>query len=151
MRAVSHSVSALRHGLGAVLEGLLVALLLAALLLALSPVSNDARRLADTGNAFAGGHSRYPGTLTATPSTLRAGDYFSVSGCGYDTKLGNVKIGFTGGSWGSRLDADGCFTITDIPALSGDTLPPGTYEVSAYQSVHKKWTETGETTVTVVE
>jgi hypothetical protein len=34
--------------------------------------------------------------------------------------------------------------------LSGDTLPPGTYEVSAYQRVRKRWVETGETTVTVV-
>ena len=150
MRAVSHSMSFIRHGLGAVLEGLLVAAILAALLLALSPVSNDARRLADTGTAAAGGHSRYTGTLTATPRELRAGDYFTVSGCGYDTKLGNVKIGFTGGSWGSPLDSKGCFTITDIPALSGDTLPAGTYEVAAYQVVRNKWVETGETTIKVV-
>jgi hypothetical protein len=150
MRAVSHSVSALRHGLGAGLEGLLVAVLLAALLLALAPVSDDARRLADTGNAYAGRADRYPGTLRATPDRLQAGDMFTVSGCGYDTKLGNVKIAFTGGSWGSALDEDGCFTITHIPALSGDTLPAGTYEVSAYQYLHKKWVKTGDTTVTVV-
>lgn len=97
-----------------------------------------------------GGGSSYTGSLTATPNVLHAGDYFDVSGCGYDTSLGNVIIGFTGGSWGSPLDASGCFTISGIPALSGDTLPPGTYEVNAYQYVHNKWTETGETTVTVV-
>ena len=150
MRAVSRSTFVIRRGAGALLEGLLVAVLLAGLLLALSPVSNDARNLADTGNAFAGGHSRYAGTLWTSPSTVRAGDMFSVSGCGYDTSLGNVKVGFTGGSWGARLDADGCFTVGDIPALSGDTLPPGTYEVSASQYVHRKWTETGEATLTVV-
>jgi hypothetical protein len=41
-------------------------------------------------------------------------------------------------------------TVPDIPALSGDALPPGTYEVSAYQRVRGKLTETGETVVTVV-
>jgi hypothetical protein len=96
------------------------------------------------------GNNRYPGTLTATPNVLKAGDTFSVSGCGYDTSLGNVVVGFTGGSWGSPLDTNGCFTISGIPALSGDTLPAGTYEVTASQYVHNKWTETGNTTVTVV-
>jgi hypothetical protein len=96
-----------------------------------------------------GKHSRYSGTLTATPSVLHAGDYFTVSGCEYDTSLGNVIVTFTGGSWGSPL-VNGCFTITGIPALSGDTLPAGTYAVTASQYVHGKWTETGETTVTVV-
>jgi hypothetical protein len=93
--------------------------------------------------------NRYTGTLTATPNSLHAGDYFTVSGCGYSTALGNVVIGFTGGSWGSKLDSTGCFTITGIPALSGDTLPAGTYEVAAYQYVKGRLTEQGETTVTV--
>jgi len=104
----------------------------------------------DAGGGSNGGGGSYSGTLTATPNVLHAGDYFDVSGCGYDTSLGNVIVGFTGGSWGSPLDANGCFTIPGIPALSGDTLPPGTYEVTAYQYVHNKWTETGDTTVTVV-
>jgi len=96
------------------------------------------------------GGGSYSGTLTATPNVLHAGDYFTVSGCGYDTSLGNVIVGFTGGSWGSALDGNGCFTIAGIPALSGDTLPAGTYQVTANQYVHNGWTETGETTVTVV-
>lgn len=98
-----------------------------------------------------GGGGSYTGTLTATPNVLHAGDYFTVAGCGYDTSLGNVIVGFTGGSWGSALDGSGCFTIAGIPALSGDTLPPGTYEVTANQYVSGKLTETGDTTVTVVE
>ena len=53
------------------------------------------------GHALASG-KRYPGTLTATPNVLHAGDYFTVNGCGYDTSLGNVVIGFTGGSWALR-------------------------------------------------
>ncbi len=102
------------------------------------------------GGSPGGGSGSYTGTLTATPNVLRAGDYFDVSGCGYDTSLGNVIVGFTGGSWGSPLDSNGCFTIEDIPALSGDSLAPGTYEVRAYQLVRDRWTETGDTTVTVV-
>lgn len=100
--------------------------------------------------ALAGKPHSYSGTLTATPNVLHAGDEFTVSGCGYDTSKGNVIIGFTGGSWGSALDANGCFTIDHIPALSGDTLPDGTYEVSASQFNGKRWTETGDTFVTVV-
>jgi hypothetical protein len=94
--------------------------------------------------------AKYTGTLIATPNTLYAGDSFDVHGCAYNTALGNVVVGFTGGSWGSPLDADGCFTITDIPALAGDTLPDGTYDVTAYQYVRGKLTEQGETTVTVI-
>jgi hypothetical protein len=61
-----------------------------------------------------------------------------------------VIIGFAGGSWGSTPDTNGCFTIPHIPALSGDTLPDGTYEVSASQLNGKRWTEAGDTFVTVV-
>ena len=101
---------------------------------------------------YGGGPKRstYTGSLTATPNVLRAGDTFDVKGCGYNTAFGNVIIGFTGGSWGSPLDSNGCFSVAGIPALSGDTLPPGTYEVRAFQYVHNKWIETGDTTVTVV-
>ncbi len=99
---------------------------------------------------YGGPKKTYTGTLRATPNVLKAGDHFDVTGCGYNTSYGNVIIGFTGGSWGSPLDSDGCFTIKDIPALSGDTLPPGTYEVGAYQTVRNRWVETGDTTITVV-
>ncbi len=103
---------------------------------------------AGTHGGSSGGGS-YTGTLTANPDVLHAGDYFTVSGCGYDDEYGNVVVGFTGGSWGSALTA-GCFSIAGIPALSGDTLPAGTYPVTAYQYVNGKWTATGSTTVTVV-
>lgn len=99
--------------------------------------------------AKGGGRSKY-GTLAATPYVLHAGDYFTVSGCGYDPSLGDVLVGFVASSHTAALDSNGCFTVPDIPALSGDTLPPGTYEVSAYQRVRGKLTETGETVVTVV-
>jgi hypothetical protein len=97
-----------------------------------------------------GGGGGYTGWLEANPSTVQAGDYFDVHGCGYDTALGFVIVSFTGGSWPSTLDGDGCFTVTDIPALSGDTLAPGVYLVRALQYVHNNWTETGETSFTVV-
>jgi len=103
------------------------------------------------GTANAAKPARYSGVLTATPNTLHAGDYFDVTGCGYDPALGNVIVSFTGGGWGSPLDENGCFTISDIPALSGDTLPSGTYEVQAKQLVRNRWVETGDTTVTVVD
>jgi len=105
---------------------------------------------AGAGYGDSGKHNKYPGTLTATPTVLHAGDYFTVTGCGYDTSLGNVVVGFTGGSWGSALDSKGCFTIANIPALSGDTLPAGTYPVEAFQYVRGRLVETGETSVTVV-
>ena len=101
-------------------------------------------------SALAGKRNSYTGALTATPNVLHAGDYFDVHGCGYDTAMGNVIIGFTGGGWGSRLDENGCFTITDIPALAGDSLPAGTYEVTARQYDGRRWVETGDTYVTVV-
>jgi hypothetical protein len=105
------------------------------------------------GPASAGGRSpskRYGGTLTATPNVVHVGEHFDVTGCGYDTSLGNVIVGFTGGGWGAALDSEGCFEVTGIPALSGDTLPTGTYEVGAYQFVRDKLRETGETWVTVI-
>jgi len=104
------------------------------------------------GPATAGGSkgSRYAGSVWATPNVLHAGDAFTVAGCDYSTDLGNVIVGFTGGSWGSALDAGGCFSISDIPALSGDTLPAGTYEVTVSQLVRNRWRVTGETYVTVI-
>jgi len=105
----------------------------------------------NNGGGSGGGGNRSSGTLVASPNVLHAGESFDVSGCGYDASLGNVLVGFTGGSWGSPLDSNGCFTIQGIPALSGDTLPPGTYPVTANQYVSGELTRTGETTVTVVE
>jgi|ERR671923_1507777 hypothetical protein len=93
---------------------------------------------------------RYSGTLVATPDVLHSGDYFDVHGYGYDTQYGNVIVGFTGGAWGSPLDGNGNFTIAGIPALSGDTLPAGTYEVTVSQLVRGRWRVTGETYVTVL-
>ena len=106
-------------------------------------------------SALAGKRNSYTGSLTATPNVLHAGDYFDVKGCGYSTAMGNVILSFTAGGWGSPLsdpdgDGYGCFEIKGIPALSGDTLADGTYEVTASQFNGKRWVETGETTVTVV-
>jgi hypothetical protein len=100
--------------------------------------------------ALAAKPTRYAGQLWATPNVLHAGEKFTVSGCGYDPDSA-VIVGFTGGSWGATPDpVNGCFSVPDIPALSGDTLPPGDYPVSAYQLVRNRWKEVGETTVTVI-
>ena len=146
MRVGSALTSSTRHIVGVCVQALLIAAIVAALAFGIALANGHPF---GANSVFAAGN-KYPGTLTATPSTLQAGDYFNVTGCGYDRSLGNVIVGFTGGSWGSPLDANGCFTISHIPALSGDTLPAGVYDVSARQYVHKKWVETGETSVTVV-
>ena len=95
---------------------------------------------------------KYSPSLTVVPSVLKAGDSFNVSGCGYDKSYGNVIIGFTGGGWGSPIDANGCISVTGIPALSGDTLPSGAYPVTAYQYIKgngKKLGKVAETSLTV--
>jgi hypothetical protein len=96
------------------------------------------------------GNGGYPGSLWATPNVVHAGDELTVAGCGYDASYGGVVVAFAGGSWGAVPDADGCFSIPHIPALAGDTLPAGTYEVSAFQYVRKRLVERGATEVTVL-
>ena len=73
MRAVSTPGSFLRHSLAAGLEALLLAAVVAALLIALSPVSREAASLAGTGTAAARGSGAitvpdgvFAGTTTAT-------------------------------------------------------------------------------------
>jgi hypothetical protein len=92
----------------------------------------------------------YAPSLTADPNVVHAGDYFDVSGCGYDPNYGGVVVGFTGGSWG-QVPNGGCIDITGIPALAGDTLPAGTFPVTAYQYMEGKLTKVAETTLTVLE
>jgi hypothetical protein len=150
MKAVSIAASATRHTFGALVEALILVAIVASLVFGIAAVTGKSPSGASSALAAHGARSGYTGSLVATPAQLKAGDVFDVTGCGYDTSLGNVIVGFTGGSWGSALDSAGCFTISGIPALSGDTLPAGTYEVTALQYVRNRWRETGETTVTVV-
>jgi hypothetical protein len=150
VKAGSAAASGARHIAGVSLQALLIFGIVATILLALSPVSKPASELAGTGQAAAA-KARYSGYVRAEPNTVRAGESFDVYGCEYDTNLGNVIIGFTGGGWGSPLDANGCFEIEGIPALSGDTLPAGVYDVTVSQQVRGKWRVTGKTTVTVTE
>jgi hypothetical protein len=108
---------------------------------------------AGNGNANGNGNGNvavsYSPTLSANPNVVHAGDYFEVSGCGYNPDLGGVVVGFTGGSWG-QVPVVGCIDIAGIPALAGDTLPPGTYSVRASQYVDGRLTTVAETTLTVV-
>jgi hypothetical protein len=131
-----------RHAFEAVLEGSLVALLLVGLIAA---PTFAARGGGKGGHATTGASP----SLTVDPGQVRAGDPFDVSGCGFDAAQGNVIVTFTGGSWGSPLDG-GCFTITGIPALSGDTLNPGSYPVTAFQYVNGRWRAVTSTTIEVV-
>jgi hypothetical protein len=148
MKAGSAAASGVRHIAGVSLQALLIFAIAAAILLALAPISRPAGFLSGTGEADARGQS-YPGYVWANPDVVNAGDSFDVYGCAYDTKLGNVIIGFTGGGWGSPLDANGCFEIENVPALSGDTLAPGVYDITVSQQVRGKWRVTGKTTITV--
>jgi hypothetical protein len=148
MRRTAHGGKECRH-----MRRIIMLVAIVALALAVSPAlagkgGNGSGK--GGGNGQGKGSNRSAPTLVATPDVLHAGEYFDVSGCGYATEYGNVIVAFTGGSWGSPLDENGCFSIPDIPALSGDTLPPGTYSVTAYQYVNNGLRKTGETTVTVV-
>ena len=74
MRAISTAASAARHSLGAVAEAFLIAVIVAAVVLALSPVYQPANIIAGTGTAAAGRVTAkitvldgvYAGTTTAT-------------------------------------------------------------------------------------
>ena len=138
-----------RHATGVSVQAILIVAIAALLLLVFSPVYKPAEILSGTAAVDAAG-SRYGATLRADPSTVHAGDSFTVNGCGYDRADGNVIVSFAGGSWGSALDGDGCFSIAGIPALSGDTLAAGRYEIRALQKIGKRWRETGDTVLTVV-
>jgi len=135
-----------RHATGVSVQAILIVAIAALLLLVLSPVYKPAEILSGTSAVDA----RYGATLRADPSTVHAGDSFTVIGCGYDRADGNVIVSFAGGSWGSALDGDGCFSIAGIPALSGDSLDAGRYEIRALQKIGRRWRETGDTVLTVV-
>ena len=102
----------------------------------------------DGGNGNGNVTVTYTPTVTANPSVVHAGDYFTVSGCGFNSNHGGVVIGFTGGSWG-QVPSGGCINIAGIPALSGDTLPAGTYPVRAFQYIAGDLTQVAETILTV--
>ena len=133
-----------RHIAEAVLEGTLVSLLVVGLVAGTTFAGKG-------GNGRGGGNASVTGgpSLTVNPQRVHAGDMFDVSGCGFDAEQGNVIVTFTGGSWGSPLNG-GCFTISGIPALSGDTLSPGNYAVTAFQYVSGRWRSVTSTTVEVV-
>lgn len=96
--------------------------------------------------------AKYSPSLTLSPDAVPMGDYFEVSGSGFNPIYGNVIIGFTGGSWGGPVEADGTFSIGPIAARSGDSLPAGDYPVTAYQVLNThsgKFVEVAEATLTV--
>jgi hypothetical protein len=149
MQAGSTAARGVRHIVGVSLQALVIFAIIATILLALAPVYKPANVLSGAGNVGAATRTKYSGYAWVDPAVVNAGDYFDVYGCNYDTKLGNVIVGFTGGAWGSPLDGKGCFEIDGIPALSGDTLAAGVYDVNVYQQVRGRWKITGGTTITV--
>jgi hypothetical protein len=149
MKAGSTAARGARHIVGVSLQALLIFAIVATILLALAPVYKPANVLSGAGSVGAAAKHQYAGYSWTDPATVNAGDYFDVYGCSYNTSLGNVIVGFTGGAWGSPLDGKGCFDIEGIPALSGDTLAAGVYDVNVYQQVRGRWRITGSTTITV--
>lgn len=148
MKAGSAAASGARHVIGVSLQALLIFAIVGLIVLALGPSYKPADFLAGTARVDAA-KQKYSGYAWAEPNVVQAGDYFDVYGCDYDTKLGNVIVGFTAGGWGSPLDEDGCFEIEGIPALSGDSLAAGVYDITISQEVRGRWRVTGSTTITV--
>jgi hypothetical protein len=87
MRAASFTASLVRHAFGAAAEGLLVAAILAALLLALSPIYAPATQLAGTGTALAGRvgtiQVTFDGSTARVAEADATGSIFTSWGCGF--------------------------------------------------------------------
>src|SRR5512141_11040 len=89
MRALTLAASGARHIAGAVAEALLVATIIGALLVALSPVYAPASWLTDAGTARGGRmgtiYVTFGSTTTTTDATVLdgSGSIFSAYGCGF--------------------------------------------------------------------
>jgi hypothetical protein len=135
MRALSIASSAVRHVFTAGLEALLVALIAAALLLALSPISHPASDLAGTGSAAAGGHRASIqvvfGTSADAPALSSSGSIFTAYGCGFRASGSDYYMMVRGpapdtsslGYWVDpfAVGADGCGSSTVSWTSSGVT------------------------------
>jgi hypothetical protein len=135
MRALSFASSAVRHVLGAGMEAILIALIAAALLLALSPVYRPASELAGAGPADAGGHKASIqvvfGTSALAPVSDESGSIFTAFGCGFRPNGSSYYMMVRGpapdttslGYWVDpfAVGADGCGSSTVSWTSSGVT------------------------------
>lgn len=103
--------------------------------------------------AYAAKPGAYSPTLgvswpVAASSTTSSSVPYVIGGCGYDASLGGVTVvvySSTGASFtGQTPDAGGCISISNF-----STTGAGHYEVDAYQTVGKKWTQVASTTFDV--
>ena len=141
MRARSAAASVVRHVGGAAVEATLIATLVATVAIALGPVYAPAGSLAGLGTANAAPKSG--ATITAVfPYASSSDSYpyatpYVVTGCGYDPANGGVTVvvqspeaySFAGG----LPDSAGCVSVTNF-----STQGPGTYYLTAYQTVRHK-------------
>ena len=133
MRAVSTVASGLRHSAVAVAEALLVAAIVAALLLALSPVYQPADYLAGTESAQAGRNQAWLSLSDdARIAAVSTGSQYTVVGGGFDPTTA-VSI---------NLGEPGCCRFFNVYpttdgniGFTGTAAGPGTYEVRAYQQL----------------
>lgn len=144
MRALTTAASMVRHSSGALAEAFLLAILIAALLLVLAPVSQQADFLAGTQPVAAGrggGHGGGGGggsgggecrgkkcttptaQVTVTPNPVPSYSEFSITGCGYTPGVGlqfNLYSASGTAIWGGTADTSGC-----IASVSGWANAPG--------------------------
>ncbi len=137
MRAGSLATSGFRHALVAIGEAVVVALIIATVLLALSPLYRPAETLSGTSAVDAG---RARGWLSLAGDDLRlasvsAGGTYTVVGGGFQAGVGvTINLGEPGCCrfftvW-PNADGEIAFTTTAVGA--------GTYEVKAFQRLNPR-------------
>ena len=145
MRAVSTVASGLRHSAVAIAEALLVAAIIAAILLALSPVYKPADFLAGANRAAAGAPKGSIqvvfGTSALAPTSSSDGSIFTAFGCGFRASNPDYYMVVRGPApdtaslayWVDpfAVGADGCGSSTVSWTSSG---VPGNFDVWVVRS-----------------
>jgi hypothetical protein len=114
MRAVSTAASAARHVTGVTAQALLIAAIIAAIALALSPLYQPANWAIGTDSAAAARPDRSTASLEATPHQVGRGQSFAVNGTGYQTgKTTWVKVetATSIGYYSASVDAAGNLSV----------------------------------------
>lgn len=90
---------------------------------------------------------KYAPTLVATPSTVAEGEYFNLSGCGYDDRQIELSTQYVG-VWKVYADSNGCFSFDFAQATGANGF--GEQNVYARQQSGKSLPKVvAQTTITV--
>ena len=114
MRAVSTAASAARHVTGVAAQALLIAAIIAAVALVLSPLYQPANWAIGTDPAAAARPDRSTASLEANPHQVGRGQAFAVNGTGYQTgKQTWVKVdtATSTGYYSASVDAAGNLSV----------------------------------------